>query len=41
MSYKERGAGEIFFAALRANGLACTAVDLNGEHSVFRITRRE
>ena len=41
MSYKERGAGEIFFAALRANGLACTAVDLNGEHTVFRIARRE
>ena len=41
MSYKERGVGKIFFAALRAHGLACTAVDVNGEHTVFRIARRE
>jgi hypothetical protein len=39
LSYKERGAGEAFFAALRAHGLTSTTVDVNGEHTVFRIGR--
>jgi len=39
LSYKERGAGEAFFAALRAHGLTSTTVDVNGEHTVFRIVR--
>jgi len=41
MAYKERGAGAAFFGAVRALGLACEAVEASGEHTVFRIARRE